>query len=361
MFVKYFLGLIGLGRRDQTSVGVSDNQPSASQTSIVPTSEGSSDDQSGVRLSSETDDSQGASLVQSTTSQTSNRSFDIDPNSVIKKYSFPDASGGLGDVYKCSLNRNTSLEEVAVKCPRFPSLGKAEIKKINQNLHREISIWAKLEHQYVLPLHGTVKGFGPCRALVSPWMPNGTLNSYLLREDLTLTTMDKLHILKQITEGLKYLHNNDVIHGDLTSNNVLVAADGSPRLADFGISNIMVASNPAFSYHTGAVRWAAPELIVLPEGQTVQCATKFSDTYSLGCIMLQVLYGKLPYWWIKTALQVVTLKFTNQEPINDTLEIQAHHLNFMRWCWSMKSESRPSVEEVLDFLEGAISNEATST
>ncbi|KAG1726608.1 kinase-like domain-containing protein, partial [Suillus lakei] len=190
-------------------------------------------------------------------------------------------------------------------------------------------------------------------------MPNGTLNSYLNRAHKNLTTLGRLRILKQITEGLKYLHDNDVIHGDLTSNNVLVAADGSPRLADFGVSNIMVESNPAFSYQTGAVRWAAPELIVLEIGQTVQCATKFSDIYALGCIMLHVLYGKLPYWWIKTALQVVASKFKHQEPvaqsINNIVQIPAHHLDFMRRCWSIKSDDRPSVEEALDFLEGAIS------
>lgn len=50
----------------------------------------------------------------------------------------------------------------------------------------------------------------------------------------------------------------------------------------------MVESNPAFSYQTGAVRWAAPELIVLHDGKTVPCATKSSDIYALGCIMLQV-------------------------------------------------------------------------
>ncbi|KAG2106086.1 kinase-like domain-containing protein [Suillus cothurnatus] len=224
-----------------------------------------------------------------------------------------------------------------------------------QNLDREIAIWAILEHQYVLSLHGTVTGFGPFRALVSPWMSNGTLNSYLNRGYATLTTTDKLLIVRQITEGLKYLHDNYVIHGDLTSNNVLIAADGSVRLADFGISNIMVESNPAFSYHAGAVRWAAPELVIIPEGQTVQCATKSSDIYSVGCIILQVLYGKMPYWWIKTPLQVVALKFANKEPINTTLQIQAHDLGFMRRCWSIKSENRPSVDEVLESLGEGIS------
>ncbi|KAG2140931.1 kinase-like domain-containing protein [Suillus bovinus] len=287
-------------------------------------------------------------------------SFIVDTSTTARTPYFPTASGGLGDVYACILNRGTGLEEVAVKSPRFPSLADADVARINHNLDREIKVWTRLNHRYVLRLYGTVTGFGPFRALVSPWMENGTLSSYLTGEGRTLTTMARLRILKQITEGLKYLHDKNVIHGDLTSNNVLIAADGSPRLADFGVSNIMVKSNPAFSYQTGAVRWAAPELIVLPEGQTVQFATQSSDIYALGCIILQVLYDKLPYWWIKTALQVMSSKFKNQEPINNTIQIQAHHLNFMRRCWSIKSENRPSVKEVLDFLERGISTEAST-
>ncbi|KAG2753109.1 kinase-like protein [Suillus brevipes Sb2] len=329
-----------------------DGRPSSSQDSHT-----SEDGQSGCYPSSEEEDLQLVTLIKTATTQTSKcGSFIIDKSVATKKTNFPVASGGLGDVYKCILNSGATLEEVAVKSPRFPSLTDAEIAKINRNLDREIKIWTTLDHQYVLCLHGTVTGFGPFRALVSPWMPNGTLNSYLSHLHETLTTMDRLRILKQITEGLKYLHDNNVIHGDLTSNNVLVDTDGSPRLADFGVSNIMVESNPAFSYQTGAVRWAAPELIVLQDGKTVPCATKSSDIYALGCIMLQVLYGKPPYWWIKTALQVMALKFKYQEPINNTMHIQAYYLDFMRRCWSVECEKRPSVEEVLVFLEKAISS-----
>jgi hypothetical protein len=48
-------------------------------------------------------------------------------------------------------------------------------------------------------------------------------------------------------------------------------------------------SNPAFSHHTGAVRWAAPEFMTIPEDQAVQYGTISSDIYALGGIMLQVL------------------------------------------------------------------------
>jgi len=90
-----------------------------------------------------------------------------------------------------------------------------------QEVDRVVYIWAELEHQYVLPFYGTVTGFGPSRALVSPWMLNGNLMSYLNRADLSLTETDRLSLvsfickaclknlpyfkqLRQITEGLKY-------------------------------------------------------------------------------------------------------------------------------------------------------------
>lgn len=173
-----------------------------------------------------------------------------------------------------------------MKCLRFSNLNDHEYAKLSRNLDREIPIWTKLKHQYVLPLHGTVEGFGQFGALVCPWMPNGTLNSYLGHKILPL--VDKLFLLKRIAQGLQYLHDRNLIHGNLTSNNILIAADGSPRLADFGLSNIVVQSNPAFSLHTGAVRWVAPELLDPLDDQPIRCATKSTDIYALGGIMLQV-------------------------------------------------------------------------
>jgi hypothetical protein len=63
-----------------------------------------------------------------------------------------------------------------------------------QNLDHKIKVWTRLDHPYVLCLHGTITGFGPFRALVYPWMPNGTLNSYLTLHEIH-TTMDRLHIV----------------------------------------------------------------------------------------------------------------------------------------------------------------------
>ncbi|KAG2070505.1 kinase-like protein [Suillus decipiens] len=346
--LQQFFGLVGRAPGGQAPLIL----PSAdgSQTPIVDTPNRTSDDHfsNGGLPTSTTSDAEDSSVLC------------IKPSDIIRQTNYPTASGGLGDVYKCIRNYGANSDEVAVKSPRFPNLSDPEIARINKNLDREIRIWAALKHQYVLPLHGTVEQFGPCRALVSPWMPNGTLDSYLNRAHETLSMIDRLLLLKKITEGLQYLHDRDVIHGDLTSNNILVAANGSPRLADFGISNIMVQSNPTFSYHTGAVRWVASELLDTPEDQPIQFATKSTDIYALGGIMLQVLYGKRPYWWLKSPIHVVSAKFKHTEPINSSIEIQPNHLNFMRRCWSTVNEDRPSVEEVINYLQEALSKETSS-
>ncbi|KAG2132083.1 kinase-like domain-containing protein [Suillus clintonianus] len=322
---RQFLKLIRRGQALVAGAPVDPPSASASGTSI-PERLGTFNDNNGCHPVSLT-----ASLVRKMAFHTSDYSvFEIDASNVIMETTYPTASSGLADVYKCILNRGASQEGVAVKCLRFPNTSKAEVDKTNYKLDRELSIWVILDHQYVLRLYGVVYGFGPFRAFVSPWMPNGTLDSYLDRSDLT--AVSRLTLFKQIVEGLKYLHDNNVIHSNLTSLNVLVAADGSPRIAGFGISNIVIQSSPAFSYHTGGVRWAAPELLDPPEDQPVQYATKFSDIYSLGCVMLQVLYGKLPYWWLKTATHVISARFKHLEPIDTTFQIQAHHLNYMQRC-----------------------------
>ncbi|KAG1901163.1 kinase-like domain-containing protein [Suillus fuscotomentosus] len=359
--LQQFFNLVSHALRGQSS----SVQPSASTPASVDSDvlSRTSDDHisAGRLLTSDTEYSHVISLPQrDSVTWNSGSAFCIKPSDIHRQSSYPTASGGFGDVYRCIWNRGESSDEVAVKSPRFPSLSDSEIAKINKNLDREIRIWAKLKHQYVLPLHGTVEQFGPFRALVSPWMPNGALDSYLHHAHETLLMIDRLRLLEQITEGLQYLHDHDVIHGNLTSDNVLVAADGSPRLADFGISNIMVQSNPTFSYHTGAVRWVAPELLDPPEDQGMQCATRSTDIYALGGIMLQVLYGQRPYWWLKSPIHVLSAKFKRTEPVNASIEIQPNHLDLMRRCWSAKSEFRPSLEEVINHLKEALLNETSS-
>lgn len=89
-----------------------------------------------------------------------------------------------------------------------------------------------------------------------------------------------------------------MVHGDLTGANVLVADDGSARLCDFGLSSI-AAEFQGTSYITstmgGNVRWAAPELLLVPEDGTVPAVNNHSDVYSYGSVTLEVCVSYVPY------------------------------------------------------------------
>ncbi|KAG1719388.1 kinase-like domain-containing protein [Suillus lakei] len=284
---------------------------------------------------------------------------------------FPGGSGAIGDVWKCLMSTQSGTQRlVAVKFFRVQASDEVLVKIARKRIRREMYVWMQLEHDYILPFEGVTIAaeFGPLPALISPWMEEGSLDNYLKHKFLVLTDVQKRELIRQVATGVSYLHRKGIVHGDLTATNVLVDSRGCVRLADFGQSIILVEapnpimaqSNPAFSYHTGAARWVAPELLEPPEDQPIQCATKSTDIYALGGIMLQVSYGKQPYWWLKTAIQVVSAKLKRLEPINSSIEIQPDHLNLMRRCWSMESEVRPSVEEVMNYIQEALFSETSS-
>ncbi|KAG1788863.1 kinase-like domain-containing protein, partial [Suillus plorans] len=157
----------------------------------------------------------------------------------------------------------------------------------------ELRISANINHANIVPIYGYTYGFGPFPAIVSRWAERGNLSDYLKREDAALTLLRKFQILRDIITGLQYLHANNVIHGDFTEPNVLIYADGTACVADFGLSLmysdvISISQAPWTSTLSGNVRWMAFELLGEREDGTPVRPSKQSDVFSFGGIMLQV-------------------------------------------------------------------------
>jgi serine/threonine protein kinase len=307
------------------------------------------------------------------TNDAQSMAFDVDPfaipsTSIKRQSDYPTSSGGLGDIWKCSMSIDPATSiEVAVKNVRITDIRAEEaIQTAKKRLRREVAVWIKLRHAHVLTLHGTVYGFGPLPALVSKWMDNGALDNYLERSSLTME--QKLKLLKQVVDGLKYLHDQEVIHGDLTSTNVVIDRDGNAFLADFGLSVALAEGDRSYynSYSSGAVRWLAPELIGSSEQEnnlddcdndvTFQKPNSKSDVFSLGCIMLHVFSGQLPFWWLRNIRQLFGARSKRVEPyrLEPSITISHQHLDFMRKCWSAKPDVRPSTGDAVSFVENEL-------
>lgn len=130
--------------------------------------------------------------------------------------SYATSFGGLSDIWRCVWNRNGSIVVVAVKSIRSQALDEKDVKKKNRRLRRELKVWSRLRHDNIVPLYGTVSGFGQFISLVCPWYDNGSLSSYLESHGETLSIIRRFQLLSDVSAGLQYLHSCSVVHGDLT-------------------------------------------------------------------------------------------------------------------------------------------------
>ncbi|KAG2361634.1 kinase-like domain-containing protein [Suillus spraguei] len=294
---------------------------------------------------------------------------------------FVHSYGGFSDIWKCKLisfPRNgikMPPQDVAVKVFRVPPKKSEDMKKLIRKLRQEVFVWQELEHSHILPLYGTTGKFGAIPALVCPWMKEGSLQQYLetmwqkssppeMHRLFTLVRffvylVDALRSVEiqlfQIVLGLQYLHYKNIIHGDLMPPNVLIDENGNALLADFGLSRLLADHETSFfrSHGPGAMRWAAPEIIPLnPEtpDENVSKPNKTSDIYSFGCIMMQVLSGKSPYYDMLKEPQVTVAKYQGTLPTRPPAIADVYWCYIER-CLSPRVDTRPLVDEVLEYIK----------
>ncbi|KAJ7229234.1 kinase-like domain-containing protein [Mycena rebaudengoi] len=196
--------------------------------------------------------------------------------------------GGFGDIYQASYGGKT----VALKLVR-PFHGRET--RLVRKFRREALVWQDLQHPYILPLIGIDRESFSATSLcmVSPWMEHGTALRYL--NDHGRENVDRL--LSKIAQGLEYLHSREIVHGDLRGANILINAEWSACLADFGLTSFSDATTTALnSNRAGSVRWMASELLDPGRfGHNQISRTPASDVYAFGCVCLELYTGRPPF------------------------------------------------------------------
>lgn len=272
---------------------------------------------------------------------------------VSKESPHPIAHGSFGDVWKCiyaSSNSQGLPVEVAVKSIRIDVAGDDSKARLTQRLLDDFHARKQLHHENLLLLLGFSYEFGLLPAMVSPWMHNGSLATHLEHHFTELTIEPKVRILRQVAAAISYLHSKEVVHGDLTANNILIDSDRNAHVADHGILT-MCSELSGTSYIRNNVRWAAPELFEVPENEELSTPLQpASDIYSFGCIMLQVMTGRPPYADVRSDHQVTVMILKGKKPTRPSSPHDADSFwDFIEKCWS-DTGRRPSAVDVLGFL-----------
>ncbi|KAJ8584515.1 kinase-like protein [Rhizopogon salebrosus TDB-379] len=257
----------------------------------------------------------------------------------------PITSGSFGQVYQRTVITDEGKTVVAVK-KFLIDHGRAMAKMEKGIGQRELTVWLKLRHSTIVPLLGIAFLDHPFPALVSQWMPSGTLDIYLEKQATTLTAPAKVDLAMGVADGLNYLHSENVVHGDLHPGNVLIDGSGNPCLTDFGLATVV--GDAELQLTTTIAnrnpRWHAPEVIGID--REPGRSTFKSDIYSFGSVMFFIASGDVPWPEKRHSAQIIielSRRVKHVRPGN----ILDDHWNLVQKCWSWDPENRLKCAEVL--------------
>ncbi|KAK0201152.1 TKL/TKL-ccin protein kinase [Desarmillaria ectypa] len=279
---------------------------------------------------------------------------------VTREGRFPEAHGGFADVWKGLWMDGPHERRVAIKVLRSCVDNPEMEEKMKLRLWRELNMWKKLAHPNILPLLGVVSDFCRYDAMVCPWLDNGSATKYMERCGDLLSMTDRLQLLCEVAEGLRYLHSFNIIHGDLTGSNILINDQGKALLGDFGLSSIVAefdVTSRMTSGISGAIRWADASLykhlLGDDEDDRVPSLTTMSDIYSFGSVTLEILSGRIPYHYVRTDAQVVIELHNGKKPRRPAPSFVTNaQWDFIQRCWADDPQERPDIGQVLASVDG---------
>ncbi|KAG9455229.1 hypothetical protein H6P81_008133 [Aristolochia fimbriata] len=258
-----------------------------------------------------------------------------------------------GTVYKATLEDGS---QVAVKRLR------EKIAKTQREFETEVNALGKIRHPNLLALRAYYLGPKGEKLLVFDFMPKGSLASFLHARgpDTPIDWATRMNIAMGTARGLLYLHTQEnIIHGNLTSGNILLDENNNAKIADFGLSRLMTtAANSNVIATAGALGYRAPELSKLKKASTK------TDIYSLGVIILELLTGKspgeatngvdLPQWVASIVKEEWTNEVFDLELMRDVSTTGDELLNTLKLalhCVDPSPAARPEIQQVQQQLE----------
>ncbi|KAK0584765.1 hypothetical protein LWI29_018319 [Acer saccharum] len=258
-----------------------------------------------------------------------------------------------GTAYKATLEDGS---QVAVKRLR------EKTTKGQREFEAEAAALGKIRHPNLLALRAYYLGPKGEKLLVFDYMSNGSLASFLHARgpETVIDWPTRMNVAIGVSRGLNYLHTQEnMIHGNLTSSNILLDEQTSPHISDFGLSRLMTAAaNINVIATAGTLGYRAPELSKLKNANTK------TDVYSLGVIILELLTGKspgeptngmdLPQWVASIVKEEWTNEVFDLELMRDTPTIGDELLNTLKLalhCVDPSPAARPEVVQVLQQLE----------
>ncbi|KAH7373734.1 hypothetical protein KP509_17G072300, partial [Ceratopteris richardii] len=219
-------------------------------------------------------------------------------------------------------------------------------------LQNELDILSKLDSPRIVRCLGSdisTVNHVPCFNLFLEYMPGGSVADVIQRSGGSLDERRAAACVRAVLEGLCYLHEQGIVHCDIKARNILLGLRGEVKIADFGASLVLSGLQ---SYEDcqikGTPLWMAPEVL-----QGLQQGTS-SDIWSLGCTLIEMLQGRLPWDYtgghgsskdIAALLFKIACSTDSLPPVESSLSEEAK--DFLSKCLCRDPNGRWTAEQLL--------------
>ncbi|KAK8897638.1 hypothetical protein M9Y10_015601 [Tritrichomonas musculus] len=255
----------------------------------------------------------------------------------------------LGEkIASCKYN---SVYKIECKETKKIFIAKFFSKSINQgNLSRDINIITKLQHPTLLKTIGysyvNNKGsdFSP---IISEYYPN-TLDLVFELEKKGIpipgwNDTKKFILIYGIAAGMQFLHSRKILHGDLKPSNILLDEHLCPKIADFGLLNILLGENTMKMCYLNKGVTENP-VYLAPEVLNAKKFTTKSDVYSFSMLMYEIISSQHLHNFSIRKINLKTVKNGYRPEFN--FPIVNSYRNLIESCWSEDPSKRPTFKQI---------------
>ncbi|KAF5403165.1 Non-specific serine/threonine protein kinase [Paragonimus heterotremus] len=258
----------------------------------------------------------------------------INPGRPETEYKLQDVLGsGASGTVRLATHRSTG-RPVAIKVMRIDKQPKREL------IISEIEVMKELKHENIVNYLDSflLKGVNEL------WVVMEYLDGGALTDVLTETVMPTpaiAAVTKECTKALAYLHDRNIIHRDIKSDNVLLGLQGQVKLTDFGFCAQLSNHQSKRATVVGTPYWMAPEVV----NHNVRYGPKI-DVWSLGVMVIEMVDGEPPYNDLPPFKAMLLIQ-RNEKPLPKTKHVDECLLNFLERCLVIDSEHRSEAKELL--------------
>ncbi|KYN28013.1 PREDICTED: serine/threonine-protein kinase PLK1 [Trachymyrmex cornetzi] len=205
-----------------------------------------------------------------------------------------------------------------------------------EKMTQEIAIHQSLNHRHIVGFHGFFDDNKNIYIILELCRKRSMMELHKRRK--ALSECETRYFMKQILDGVFYLHQNKIIHRDLKLGNLFLNDDLQVKIGDFGLAAKLVHDGERKKTVCGTPNYIAPEVLT-KTGHSYE-----ADIWSIGCIMYTLLVGKPPF---ETSSLKETYSRIKQVQYKTPQHISKPAMNMVANMLQLTPSKRPSVARLI--------------